>query len=1243
MYTTIQPLGSEGHTLVEDGESIRLLVADLRTTSNCWQVPQAVWHEAHAAGAAAIVGELNGGWAFILAERFMDTREDEPPYYRFRFEAINQTEPPSYRDLLEAEVIEVGPDPVEIGDQFVHLHTHSEHSPPDGYSTVKEIVEIAVAQGCPAVGLADHGSCAGHIELQQECDEAGIKPIFAIEAYFQDDRHIHNKDTRYAYWHLVLIAMNDVGLTNLWALSTEGFRDGLYDGKPRIDWDSLQRYQEGLICTTACLRGPVAKPILDSGDEEAARINFARLQEIFGDRLYTEIHTNQLDKQIKINHLMVEWSRAMGVRMIASVDSHYPHSEDHINHQAMLVLRRKKVSIEDDVEGGMFAGDGDYSLINRDKVANSLAYLAPDVVDECLTNTVTLTERCTAKIVPLETIPVYSNATEEWPDPIAHDADRLIEVCLSNWQRKIVGKPYSEETAAQRLEEELALINSKKFPGYFLIVHDYVWAAKHRDQLDSGLLDAIEARIPEPPGGYRRTPILVGPGRGSGGGSIVAYLSDITEIDPLDADLLFARFMTPGRKELPDFDLDFPATEREWIKEYVRQRWGQDHVITVGTVGRMQVKASIKEVARIFKDRYSVQFTDVERMAKVADVMSRPLAGAALKWEDFEEDEQVQAYATKYPEMWALSAKFYHRWRAYGQHPAGVIISTDAPLTGTLPLRVDKEGALVAQWDMEALGWLGKVKFDLLTVRNLDTVQTAIDLVHERFGVRIDPYEWRIEHEDPQVWEELATGHTLGVFQVETVAGTRMCKDFGPRSMQDLTAVTTLVRPGPKRSGLTATYLKRRRGEEPVSVPDPRLESVLSETLGCMVYQEDIMGTTMVLATYDGGEADGVRKILGKKQVEKVEAAGRVFIARAVENNTDPEVAAALWVQMAEFAKYSFNKAHAYGYSVLSYWTAWFKVHFPVEFLTAALSTVDDDRIPDFVREARRLGYNILPPDINESGMGFTPGSVSIRYGLDAIKGVGEAAVAAILPHQPFASFEDFVTRRGAKCDSGKVRLLVQVGAFDMLDPNRRALEAKVEWETSGESMRCVMRSDTAVNVNGLPCTFDWSTEPIVYGKSGKPIKPKDPPKKCTVRCRHYTPPQPIDVAIVEPYNDADIREIEKTLLGLSLSSTVFDQLDPEDREAFHKVEEIEMGPVGEYIVAGIVARVGDERSDRNGNPFAFIGLETESGMLDVACFSRAWSRYKNDLIKDSLVMAVIEKNNRGISLEAVAPARKGS
>lgn len=1600
--------------LVEDDDGMRLFV-----TTSTDEVPGRPWVQAHAAGACALVAVKDGRYYAMSAEAFIQGRGEQRSTGMFLPPTAwdEYGEPPTYRSMRTERVIEQIAPPPSRG-TLVHLHAHSEYSALDGLARVDEMVAQAVADDQPAIAVTDHGKCAGHPVLQKEAKKAGIKPIFGIEAYFVADRltkappkpEIDDKtsvDERNVllaayeaarkeardYNHLILWAFNDEGLHNLWAMSTQAHSDGFYY-VPRMDWPTLERYSEGVGMSTACIRGPLSRALLNDQEDIAVQL-LGRFMNIFGDRLYIELHTTGLAEQKIINQRLVDLAQRFSVPTIAVVDSHYPCAQDHDHHKVWIAAQTNK-DLQD--EEDLFVGREEYHVMTTNEVRGKLAYLPKNIVDESIANTVAVAERCTATVKGSPRPPIYSkkpvpagvdpNSPDILRDRIQADIDRLIDVCLGNWDRKVRGKRKPESLYMERFEYEMKLLIEKGFcfvagtsitladgtlrpveqvqvgdevvtrtgtgrvartlvrtpdltvkidvagsawplhttPDHPLWVRgkdwtqagevqvgDYLavglaeshqqpefdllalavaqgwrveqeggrfrrlgagrwevdrakagwcperivldadwgyllglWLAEgHREvqgsnagqvawtlcagepaveRLTSTLArlglgearfyskasasqpdhrgvtikvtnhplwlllgellgdgvrgkrlhpwlatapadtthallagwfdgdgttkpsgrrvldmvnptlarqarqmllrqgtwatttrfvraDGVESyrvcwqveRTKKPYGalwadgrwwvrvtgtteelgqevynltvngdpsyvaedvvahncgyfmmvheyvaGAKKKGRLVGPSRGSGGGSLVAYLADITEIDPIDSDLLFERFMTPGRKALPDFDIDFCASDRDSLQVEVRDRWGPDNVVRVGTVVRARNKGIVRSIAGVLDKTIDIHWPDVTAICKIIDEAEANSAGLGIKWETLiaEHGEVLEPYRQKYPRLFEHCDRLAGRVKTYSKHAAGLVISTDEPLTGRLPMRVaadDEEAShydmLITEFDKDDIEELGLVKFDLLTLRTLDTLQMCIEMIEQRHGKRINVYDWRAEYEDQRMWDELSAGHTLGVFQIETRAVTKITKRMKPRNLHDLADVITLVRPGPQRSGLTDSYLNRREGIEQITYPDPRLETVLSRSYGTIIYQEDIMQTCMVLAGYDGEEADKVRKILGKKKVEEVEAEGKKFIPACVERGMDEAKAAALWDQMAEFAKYSFNRAHAYAYAVLACWTAWFKVNYPMEFFAALLSTVDKERIPEFVVEARRLGFKVLPPDINASGKGFRPvGTDTIRYGLDGVAEIGDAVVAAVTQGQPYHTFEDFLARKGGACNSKHVRILARIGAFDSLGENRRALESKLGWEVSDESTRCQFKDLTVLNSpNNLPCTFDWANEPVELTKTGKPKKRKDPPKKCTKGCRNYTAPEAVTFHDIEPYSDADIRDIEKEVLGVFLSSTPFDQIDPADRASCVGAVEVDAGPEGEYLIAAIVDGAR-RRKDRTGEEMAFLTLTTEDGKVDVACFKDNWRKYQRDLADGRLIFALIKKTGRGNQLSAMMP-----
>lgn len=1245
--------------LVEDQDAVRLLVTDTPT------VLTGIIERAADGGAQGVIifGEV---WRWASFSHRGDWSTSNDGTVTITDQTLNEMkpEPLPYLALLAGEgSTRVRQEP------FVHLHAHSEFSALDGLSTVDEMVKIATDNDQPALAVTDHGVCAGHPALQAGALKAGIKPVFGIEAYFVPDRfargvekpklppepklkdfaHITEHKERSAaltearvrwealkqeinethdaamkvardYQHIILWAMDDAGLRNLWAMSTAAYLEGTYY-KPRLDWEILERYNEGVMASTACLRGPLAVPILRD-DEEGARVNVGKLLNIFGDRLYAEIHTNSLEDQRKANEHILRLADEYGIPTIAAVDSHYPCSDDQHAHQVWLSAQTNK-EIADDTD--LFSGDEHYHLMGTPEVRQSLAYLPENRVDEMIANTLVVADRCEAAIKPRIVMPLWSKpSVGDYEARAEADYQRLVKLALGapedgwpNFMRYCTGRSKAPEVYMERFEMEMDLIRRKKFCGYFLMEARQVRHAK-----DSG--------------------ILVGPGRGSGAGCLVAYLTGITGIDPVEADLLFERFLTEDRNEPPDFDVDYPSSHRDFMQDFCTEEWGADHTMRVGSVIRLKNRGVFSSLASVFKS--TVDFKDFADISKIIVAAEESTSGAGLKWDELwaQHGDELEPYKLKYPEIFELADRFRGRLKSYGKHAAGMVIAPDEILTDNLPMRTsENSNQPISQFDMDALTLLGYIKFDLLTLRTLDTLQICIDLIKEHRGRSINPDDWHLEYQDAQVWDEICEGNTLGIFQIETSSGTRLVRRFQPRSIRDLSDVITLVRPGPVKSGLTESYFRRREGIEEVVLPDPRLAESLAPSQGCIIYQEQVMKACQVLGNYTLSEADTVRSILGKKKIEKVAAAGEEFIRRCSANGMTHEDAVALWDQLGEFAKYSFNKSHAWSYAVIGYWTAWFKFHYPTEFLTAALSTVKPERIPEFVNEARRMGRSVKAPDINDSGIGFGVTAQGCRYGFDGIDGIGKPSAQAIIDTQPYTSFEDFMERRDAQTvNRGIVKKLVRSGAFDSLGLNRRSIIERLDWEDSPEGTMCLHKNPETLNEHGLPCTFDWSSEPVLLGKTNRPLKnqPK-PPKNCTKGCRNYTPPAIPDFAAMPDFKASEVRAIEKELLGIYVSSTPFDFLSVPTEEhpetlavKLAKAADINNGPPGVYTTCILVAGLRPYQSPRSGK-MGFANFATVDGNLDVTLFKDTWAKHHAVVIPGTMAFVKISKNDRGLQL----------
>jgi len=1205
MWVIVQDF--EGAQLISDDDGMRALVCPLEVEAH-------ILLQALPQGATLLIceevpggGEAWGYWCCSV-EEFSEKRTENHERRTYTVPKLHHfASIPTYREFRAELKAEEAAHPK---DRFVNLHTHTDFSSLDGLTKMEELAERLVELGQEHMAVTDHGTCAGHYHLMKQAKAKNLHPIFGIEGYFVYDRHV--KEDQYDYMHLVLLALSSKGLSNLWALSTDANRPDAYYGKPRMDWELLSRYAEGLVCTTACVRGPLGRP-LRAGRPTEVVDNLGRLLDIFGERLYIELGSSTTEDQVLVNKTLVEMAYTYSVPLVAAVDSHYPHADDYEAHQVWV--RAGTNTTGTDTEAKLFGDQMPYHLASGKEVAERLSYLPPEVVEESISTTVEIAESCTAEFPARAEMPMFNPKEGR-----AYAINRCIDVMQANWARKCQGKPIPEGEYLARVNTEMDMLVPKNFIDNFMITRDYVAAAK-----DQG--------------------ILVGPGRGSAAGSLVAYLLGITEVDPLEYDLPFSRFMTPGRIEPPDFDVDFPTSARPWAQHYVTQRWGADHVARVGTHGRLKNKQVVRDVSRVFNnsgnEADAIDHRDIEAIVAIIDAEEATSAGLGYQWAQVmtANEEVLAPYVSRYPKLFAMCERLVGRLKSYGRHAAGLVISTIEPLAGRLPMRVGDEDQMVSEFDFESSESMGLLKFDFLTLRTLDTLDLAVKAIEDNYFTKINFYDWDQEYRDPLVWTEISDGNTLGLFQFETRAMTRLARQVRPENIAQMSDIQSLVRPGPMRSGITGTYISRKNGAETVSYPDPRLEPVLEATYGQIVYQEQLMSVCRVLAGYDDVQADYVRKILGKKKRDLVVEEGNKFTEAAVARGMSEEAARFLWERMGIYALYVFNKSHAVSYSLLSYWTAWLKVHYPAEFLTAVLATVDKDSVPKFAAEARRYGYKVLPPDINESAESFTTEGIAIRYGLGNIKGVGEKAVEGILANRPYASFEEFAAKMAAiprkPCNAGPIKVLAAVGAFDALVPSRRALEVQLAQERAKEDQVCVDHNPERDN-HGLPCNYDWESEPIELNKRGKPIA-KTIPKKCWKACRHYRA-RGLDLP-TEPYTRPEVMQRELEHLGFWLTFTPFDIIPREERDQLYVAEEIETGPAGDYYnTAGLITNIRKTKVKATGDQMAILTMTAFTSSIDVAVFPRAWASYSGILRVNQLVLLEIRKNEKGLSSTVIVP-----
>ena len=891
----------------------------------------------------------------------------------------------------------------ETGD-FVHLHLHSEYSLLDGACRIADIPARVKECGHTAVAITDHGVLYGAVAFYCACRDAGIKPIIGCEVYVAPRSRFDRGNTGEAnYHHLVLLCENAVGYHNLMQLVSRGFTEGFYS-RPRVDRELLERYHEGLIALSACIAGKIPR-LLSAGDFAGARHEAEAMARLFGeDHFYIELQNHGLAEEEQLLSSLVNLAEECGLPLVATNDCHYLRRKD-ADTQATLMCIQTGTTLADGRPAG-FATDEFYY---KDSTEMRMLF---GKIPGALENTVRIAERCSFDFdfdhlyLPTFKIPGGMDA-----------ASYLRFLALSGFQERvsrgmIPSKGYEEADYKKRMDYELSVINEMGYAEYFLIVQDYVNFAK-------------KAGIP------------VGPGRGSGAGSLVAYLLSITDVDPLRFDLLFERFLNPERVSMPDIDVDFCYNRRDEVIRYVTERYGQDHVSQIITFGTLAARAAIRDTGRVM----GMSYAEVDAVARAIPRELGITIADALKMPDlkvlYESSESVKRLVD-------TAAMLEGMPRNVSIHAAGVVI-TSGPISEYVPQSMSGD-AVITQYDMDTVAKLGLLKFDFLGLRYLTIIHDTEEMIRERIP------DFSIEDadfDDAETYRLLASGNTLGVFQLESAGMRQTLVNFAPDSIDDIIAAIALYRPGPMDS--IPKYIEGRHHPETIRYDIPCLEPILRSTYGCVVYQEQVMQIFREVAGYTFGHADIVRRAMSKKKHAVMEAEREAFLRGAEARGVPSDKANKLFGDMASFANYAFNKSHAAAYAVLSFRTAYLKAHYPEEYLAALLTSVlgNTEKLAEYIAEAQRLGISVLPPDINESRMHFTVSGGNIRFGLLALRNVGQQFVRAMLDERrraPFRSFEDFVERM-ATVDLNKrmVDSLIKSGAFDRLGVYRSQLLSSYE------------------------------------------------------------------------------------------------------------------------------------------------------------------------------------------------------
>jgi DNA polymerase-3 subunit alpha len=882
--------------------------------------------------------------------------------------------------------------------RFVHLHCHTEYSLLDGANKIDRLFERIKVLKQPAVAMTDHGNMFGAIEFYREALSKGVKPIIGCEIYVAPTSRFEKKGVdkgpKEYNNHLILLAMNHEGYRNLCKLVSLGYIEGFYY-KPRIDKDLLREFNGGLIALSACLQGEVSQA-LSNGNMEKGRCAAETYAQIFDGRYYIEIQDNKLPEQEKVNRLLVELAKELSLPVVATNDCHYGERDDYHAHDVLLAVQTGK-SVNDD--NRLRLETDELFLKSAEEMERGFQY-CPGAVER----TLEIAERCNVEIE----FGKYHFPAFTPPKEMSLD-DYLDELAWSGLEERLEGieDPAVRKAYHERLEYELGVIKRMQFPGYFLVVADFINYAK-------------------------RNAIPVGPGRGSSAGSLAAYALRITDLDPIRHVLLFERFLNPERRSMPDIDVDFCIRGRAQVIQYVKDKYGADRVAQIATFGTLKAKAAIKDVGRAL----GFSFAETDAIAK--------LIPAPKQGFDFSLEESIKM-EPRLGELIKSDARVQtlinHALRLEGlvrhasTHAAGVVLS-NLPLVDHLPLFVDKEGGIVTQFDMGSVEKIGLVKFDFLGLKTLTLIHECLKLIEECHGVKIDLP--RLALDDKQTYRLLCNGNTIGVFQLESAGIREMTVKIRPSCFEDLVAILALYRPGPLDSGMAEEYIKRKHGKEKIKYLHPLLEPILKDTYGVIVYQEQVMQIAQVLAGYSMGEADILRRAMGKKDPEEMAAQRERFISGAKAQRIAVEKATEIFDQMETFARYGFNKSHSAAYALVSYQTAYLKAHYPVEFMAALMTwEMDDtDKVIKNLAECRGKNIEVLPPDVNESRADFTPVGQKIRFGLAAVKNVGEKAVEEILQSRQrdglFQSLFDFCRRVDlASVNRRVIESLIKCGAFD--------------------------------------------------------------------------------------------------------------------------------------------------------------------------------------------------------------------
>lgn len=1055
---------------------------------------------------------------------------------------------------------------------FCHLHVHTEYSLLDGFSRLKWLIPKVKELGMSSCAITDHGSMFGVIDFYKACKKEGIKPIIGCEVYVAARKYTDKDpmlDKRSS--HLILLAENNEGYKNLIKIVSDSYVDGFYY-KPRTDKEQLRKYSDGIICLSACLNGEIPKALMQRNYEKALELA-KEYRDIFGeDNFFLEVQDHKLAEDKEVNAGILKISKELGIPMVATNDSHYVNREDSKNHDVLLCIQMQKIL--DDPSRMKFPND-EFYIKSREEMEELFTF-APEAID----NTLKIAERCNVEF-DFNNYHIPSFDVPEGYTPLEY----LKELCYKGLYERYENP---SQEIIDRLEYEINVISSMGYIEYFLIVWDFINFAKNNN-------------------------IMVGPGRGSAAGSIVSYTLRITDIDPIKYNLLFERFLNPERVTMPDIDIDFCYERREEVIEYVKRKYGKDHVAQIITFGTMGAKLAIRDVGRVLDIPYNkadsiakeIPFALGMTIDKAFDVNPNIV-------QMYDNDEEVK-------EVIDISKKLEGMLRHASTHAAGVVISKN-PVYEYVPLYKNQD-SITTQFTMTTLEELGLLKMDFLGLRTLTVIRDTLDLIElnrDKKGYTEHIDFSKMEYDNPKVFENLSQGNTLGVFQLESSGMRNFMKQLKPSSFEDIVAGISLFRPGPMDS--IPTYIKCKQNPEEVKYIHEKLKPILEVTYGCLVYQEQVMQVVRELGGYSFGRSDLVRRAMSKKKMDvmeeerqyfiygKLDEEGNIEIPGCIRNGVPEDAANQIFDDMIDFARYAFNKSHAAAYGVLAYETAYLKTFYPVEFMAALMTSVmgNTDKVVEYIRECNAMGIEVLPPDINKSYSKFSVDGNCIRFGLAAVKNVGSHVIDAIVQEREeagdFIDLSNMLKRLDSKLTNKRiVESLIKCGAFDSLGENRATL--MFGFEALQESIN----KDKKKNVSGQISLFEMMSQ-----EQQEEVEEQN------------------SLKFVPEYKDKVKLEMEKEVLGVYVTGHPLSEYE----DLIKRKTSINCGEINklkeepekllelndkEHIIGGMV--IGKRlMTTKKDDIMAFVTLEDLYGSIDVVVFPRTLQQYQELIKEDSII-----------------------